>query len=92
MYIYIYIFYVHALHVSAAQGHLQATHLFTESIALCTLSIVLLQHVVVIINFGVMDVYSSYLMYCGRSVHHLVCRSVDRVYLVFIHILYTDLY
>jgi hypothetical protein len=41
------------LHVLAAQGHLQATHIFKESTALCTLSIVLLQYVVVIINFGV---------------------------------------
>jgi hypothetical protein len=47
-----YTFYVYALHVSAAQGHLQAAHLFKKSTALCTLSIVLLKYLVVIIKFG----------------------------------------
>jgi hypothetical protein len=58
-----YIYNVYALHVSAAQGHLQATHLFKESTALFTLPIVLLKYVVVIINFVLQDVYSSYQMY-----------------------------
>jgi hypothetical protein len=50
---YIIAFYVYALHVLAAQGHLLGTHLFKESTALCTLPIVLLHYVVAIINFGV---------------------------------------
>jgi hypothetical protein len=48
-----YIIYIYALHVSAAQGHLQATHLFKEFTALCTLSVGLLKYVIIIINFGV---------------------------------------
>jgi hypothetical protein len=48
-----YTFYFYALYVSATQGHLQATHLFKISTALCTVSNVLLKYVVVIINFGV---------------------------------------
>jgi hypothetical protein len=57
-------------------NHLQATHLFKESTALSTFSIVLLKHVVVIINY--------YRTYCGRSRHHWVCRCLGRVYLVLI--------
>jgi Ca2+/Na+ antiporter len=57
-----YTLYVCALHVSAAQGHLQATHLFKESTALCTLSIVLLKYSIVIINFGVIG-YLFFLFY-----------------------------
>jgi hypothetical protein len=70
--------YVHSMfmiHVSAAQGHLQATH-FLRSLLHCALGqIVLLRHVVVVIlTFDVIGCFSSYLLYCGRL--------LDCVYLV----------
>jgi hypothetical protein len=57
------------LHVSAAQGHLQATH-FLNSLRNCAIGqIVHLKHVVVVIsNFDDIGHFPpTYLLYCGRS-------------------------
>jgi hypothetical protein len=62
-----YVHLVFMLHVSAAQGHLQATH-FLRSLLHCALGqIILLRHVIiVIINFDAVGCFSSYLLYCSR--------------------------
>jgi hypothetical protein len=41
------------LYMFRPHGHPQATHLFKESTALCTLLVVLLKYVIIFINFGV---------------------------------------
>jgi hypothetical protein len=78
-----YTFFVFALNVSATQSHLQATHLFKESTALCALSIVLLKYVVVIINFGVIG-YLFFLTFCiAAALCTIGCASLW-LYLVLI--------
>jgi hypothetical protein len=61
--------YVHSvfmLHVSATQGHLQATRLLKEFTALCNWSNSTLKAHRVIINFDVVGCFASDLLYCCR--------------------------
>jgi hypothetical protein len=81
--------YIHLLHVSTSLGHLQVTFYFKESIALQSLSLLLLSIPLYIYFYVLYCVLSSY---CGCAVHHRVCRLSVLCVLCWFCVLCTALY